>query len=436
MAVLSAGCVGGTVSCWLPIAPPLPPNHHAFDVARRAEAIATITAQCDACAWETEGREAVMLRVTLDDRYVQHLPLSRPGRASYRILLGAVAPGLHVVRAEVDRELTPAAFGDIGIPVEAIAVQQIDESSADYRPLSLAPFVYARADTVGRFNDVPLFMWYEVEPEANATRYRFSVIFSNEDGGTPTDRLMATWGRTTDIEYLYSVAVDAGGTIVDQDMQGPDHETLKYNGQREGQHPLLWVSTRNNMVLDRGETQVRYGPAPIAFALTGRTREVVMDANPWLYDLMARELKREGKIVADAPPGNDRIPDPRRFVFLQGCGEAGDRAVAFAIATGTPGGPLTWHPSDRGMPEYRIVRNGCYQVATPLPGDLSLKDVRVVRVQAYARAGRDGHAPARLTTIQRLFVLDERYAPGASVFSWTGDVTLEPGAAPFEIPVR
>ncbi len=74
-----------------------------------------------------------------------------------------------------------------------------------------------------------------------------------------------------------------------------------------------------------------------------------MDANPWLYDVMSRELRREGKIVADAPPGNDRIPDPRRFVYLEGCGEAGDRAVAFAIGTSARRGALTWHASDRGM---------------------------------------------------------------------------------------
>jgi hypothetical protein len=431
----AAGC-GDPVGCYMDMDGRCPPGERGFDVSEPAEAVAEVIARCDQCAWETAGREAVMLRITLDGRYVQHLPVSRQGRETYRVMLGSVPPGTHVVRAKIDRELTAQGLREEWGGVESIEVRQIHQTSSDYRALSLAPFVYARPDTVGRFTDVPLVMWYEVEPEANATRYRYSVIFTNEDGGTPTDRLMATWGRTTDIEYLYSVAVDASGAIVDQDMQGPDHETLKYNGRREGQHPLLWVSTENNMVLDRGETQVRFGPAPLPYVLTHHTREIVMDGHPWLYDVMSRELQREGKIVADAPPGHDRIPDPRRFVFLQGCGEAGDRAVAFAIGTVTPGGAMTWHASDRGMPAYRIVRNGCYQVATPLPGDLTLKDVRAVRVQAYAREGRGGTAPARLTKIQQLFMLDERHLPaGASVLSWVGNVTLEPGT-PFEIPIR
>ena len=63
-------------------------------------------------------------------------------------------------------------------------------------------------------------MWYEIEPTPRGTRYRYSVIFTNEDGGTPADRLMATWGRTTDIEYLYSVEVDASGAIVDRGHAG------------------------------------------------------------------------------------------------------------------------------------------------------------------------------------------------------------------------
>ncbi len=95
-------------------------------------------------------------------------------------------------------------------------------------------------------------MWYETEPTTRGTRYRYSVIFTNEDGGTPADRLMATWGRTTEIEYLYSVEVDRAGAILADDIQGPEHVVLPFKGRREGAHPLLWVSTDNNMVRHGG----------------------------------------------------------------------------------------------------------------------------------------------------------------------------------------
>ncbi len=114
------------------------------------------------CAWETAGREAVMLRVTLDGRYVQHLPLSAAGPCNIsRLARRRVPPGTHVVRAEIDRELTARGCARRGAASSRSRFEQIHQSRAEYRPLSLAPFVYARPDTVGRFNDVPLFMWYE-----------------------------------------------------------------------------------------------------------------------------------------------------------------------------------------------------------------------------------------------------------------------------------
>lgn len=116
-------------------------------------------------------------------------------------------------------------------------VDQIDAGARAYTAISLAPIVYGRPDTLGKYADVPVFMWYEIEPTARRTRYRCSVIFTNEDGGTPADRLMATWGRTTDIEYLYSVEIDGTGAILDDDIQGPEHAGLPFKGRREGVQP-------------------------------------------------------------------------------------------------------------------------------------------------------------------------------------------------------
>src|SRR6476661_680412 len=105
------------------------------------------------------------------------------------------------------------------VAVESIAVDQIEAAQPEHKAVALAPFVYARANTVGRFTDTPIFMWSEREATPRGARYRYSVIFTNEDGGTPADRLMATWGRTTDIEYIYSVEVDRAGGIVGEEYQ-------------------------------------------------------------------------------------------------------------------------------------------------------------------------------------------------------------------------
>ena len=209
------------------------PHEMTFKVPHLAEVVARITVQCDDCAWEVAGREAVIFRISVDGRHHQHVPILRSGRAVYDVLLGRLEPGSHTIRVEEDPELTSTGLGNGRALVRAIAFDHIGESSPSHLPLALAPIVYARPNTVGRFTDVPVFMWYETEPTPHGTRYRYSVIFTNEDGGTPTDRLMATWGRTTDIEYLYSVEVDRTGGILAEDFQGPEHEVLPFAGTRE-----------------------------------------------------------------------------------------------------------------------------------------------------------------------------------------------------------
>jgi hypothetical protein len=397
----------------------------------RAEALATFTVSCDACAWGVVGREAVVLSLALDGRYIQHLPLVRTGRAEYQVMLGRVEPGTHSVSITHDPQLTARELrGGAQAVVYTVDISLINATSRDYTAISLSPIVYARPDTVGAYTDVPVFMWYEIEPTARGTRYRYSVIFTNEDGGTPADRLMATWGRTTDIEYLYSVEVDGKGNILNEDIQGPKHEILPFNGRREGRHPLLWVSTSNNMVLPQGTTQMRYAPAPVLFHLRDTSREAVMDAHPWLYEVMATELRREGKIAADPPAGQGTIADPRQFIYVEGCGELAEKALAFAMRVGTE-----WISSDRGLREYRIVRDGCFRAAIPLPAGAGIKNVRGIRAQVFAREGRTNSAPARLTRINTVFALDEHFVPGPSVLHWEGTAQLRPGGPPLDLPI-
>jgi hypothetical protein len=430
VAALTAACGGVHFSCSGAGSDDQAYSETTFTARDDGEVVARITVDCDACAWQTTGSEAIVLAITLDDRSPVHLPVVRTGEAEYRVMLGRIGRGRHTATARVDPDLTSASLRAPGAASFAIDVDQIPTSDDTHQATSLAPFIYARADTVGKFTDVPLLMWYEVEPTDRGSRYRYSVIFSNEDGGTPADRLMATWGRTTDIEYLYSVEVDAKGSILSEDMQGPKHEILPFKGKREGGHPLLWVSTENNMVLDSGATTVRYAPAPALVDLDNVSREVVMDAHPWTYEVMAKELMREGKIVADAPPGRGTIPDLRRFVHVEACGEAGPNAISVSVNAGG-----TWHPSDRGIAEYRIVRDGCFRAAIPLPGFAGSGDVSAIRFQSHARKDRAA-GTSRVMRLNRVFSLDERFMPGRSIMSWEGSATLTPGGPPLEIRVQ
>ena len=412
----------------------------AFSVDRPSEVLAVIHAGCARCDWGETGREAVALRLSVDGTYSQHLFLSRGAApVDYRVRLGTLAPGRHELRVERDAELSAKGAGPATIDVTAVdALAQ--GTSDDFTAQSMAPILYARPNTVGAFTDLPLLMWYEVEPTPRGRQYRYSVIFSNEDGGTETDRLMATWGRTTDIEFVYGVEVDATGRIVTEEFQGSGHEVPAFKGQHEARHPLLWVSTDNNMVSESGPTRMRYAPEAVQFDLTNVAREAVMDANPWTYAIASVEMRREGKIVDAAPPGHNTIADPRRFVYVEACAQVGNAALALSVGSVRlpRGAELTWTPSDRGMRHYRIVRDGCFRAATPLPADTRMSDIRALRVQAFERPPADGVAPAspdpvRLTRINKVFMLDEHFLPGPSILTWEGPVTIRAGGDPFEV---
>jgi hypothetical protein len=345
-----------------------------------------------------------------------------------------------------DPALSAKGAGPATIAVDAVTVMAGggDEAVAQ----SMAPILYARPNTVGKFTDLPILMWYEIVPTSRGRQFRYSVIFTNEDGGTATDRLMATWGRTTDIEFVYGAELDADGGLVAEQFQGPGHEVPPFKGRHEGRHPLLWVSTDNNMVSESGPTTVRYAPAPERFDLANASREVVMDRHPWSYALAAQEMAREGKIAADPPPNSNTIPDPRRYVVVEACGEVGSAALAVAVGVRRAGrvprqagSDLDWIPSDRGVPQFRIVRDGCFRAATPLPAGTGPGDIAGLRVLAFERPAAAGRPPLpsrpiRLTRINTMFMLDEQYLPRPSMLQpWRGDVTLGAGDPPFELGV-
>ena len=391
------------------------------------EGVAVITASCERCDWAVEGREAAALRIVVDGRYSQHLFVVRgSGPSEYRVTLGRLSAAPHTLDIALDRRLSAPDIGQVTISSASVSVAPVgdDDSVAQ----SMAPILYARANTVGKFTDVPVFMWYEIVPVAEGRQFRYSVIFTNEDGGTATDRLMATWGRTTDIEYVYGATLDATGKIVGEEFQGPNHEVPPFRGRHEGSHPLQWVSTDNNMVSPSGATDLRFAPAPQRFDLTNASREIVMDAHPWTHVIASKEMVREKKLKEDAAAGSGAIPDPRRFVFVEACTELQNAAVAFSVQARDSAGELRWFDSDRALPQFRIVRTGCFRGAVPLPRGAGQPEG--LRFKAFTVPPKKD-APAPTTTpsvtlirVNRVFTLAEDYVPRASLFQWTGTQPL------------
>ncbi len=410
-----------------------------FEAPAAGEAVVTISGVCPRCNWGVTGQEAVTLKLELDGQYSQHLLITRRGPASYQLMLGPVSAGPHRLGILFDPERSSPNAGSFA--VGNLVVQVVLPEAAGYEKLAFAPILHERPNTTGRFTDTPLLMWVEGETTPAGRRFRYSVIFSNEDGGTATDKLMATWGRATDIELVYDIAFDAAGRVLKEDLQAPEHEIRPFRGRKLGSHPLLWVVTDNNMVSDEGESTIRHAPAPMPLELTQRAREAVMDRNPWTYDVMAGELSREHKIDPAAKPGSGMIPAPTRYVYIEACGDLSEAtAVAFDVGIERDG-RVEWFSTDRGVPWFRIARSGCFRAAAPLPPDVTLPEwpASRLRVRAYPRA-TDGDTPppsgpvtAVIRRVNTMFMLGRDYRPVSSLFKWTGHITVGPDV-PVEIP--
>jgi len=408
------------LALWLAAQPAADRATQPFELSRPSEVVATVHAQCAPCSWGESGREAAAIRVLIDGKYSQHILLVRgETTAEYPITLGALPAGHHIITIDRDPRLSAARAGPATI--ERVDVRILDAGGDETLAQSMAPILHARPNTVGKFTALPILMWYEMVPTPRGRQFRYSVIFTNEDGGTATDRLMATWGRTTDIEFVYGVEVNASGAVVAEEFQGPGHEVPAFKGRHEGRHPLQFVSTDNNMVSESGTTAVRYAPAPERVDLTNLSREVVMDRHAWSYAVAAQEMRREGKIVAEAAAGSGQIVDPRRFVFVEACTDLENAAVAFAVRAGS-----TWYESDRGLREFRVARTGCFRGAVPVPANAGAPDA--VRFRSYSLPPKDGQAPrpgkVRLTRVNRMFVVGDDDLPRPSTYSWSGSIDL------------
>jgi hypothetical protein len=238
------------------------------------------------------------------------------------------------------------------------------------------------------------------------------------------------------------VELDAVGRVRRAEYQGKGHVMTPFAGRREGRHPVLYVVTDNNMLSDRGPTTPRVALAPGRFTLDGVSREAVMDAHPWTYDVSLAEVRREGLVTENARPGSRRIPDPRRFAFLEACGSVTDARLAFDVGLPAADASLAWHASDAGRAGFRVARSGCFRAGVALPAGTGLGDVRAVRVRAHTRPSRRGEpalAPgsgsARIDRVNRLFALGPDGRPAASVFSWSEGADLRAEGPPLELAV-
>lgn len=404
-----------------------------FTASAESEAALDLTASAPGTSWEKSGSEAATVSIFVDGKKHQDAILFAGAKPfTYRLLLGRVAAGEHSLRIELNRAQSAAGVTTANIADAKISL--IDRGSPEFHMIAHAPILFARPDTIGKFSDVPLLMYCETLKEAGKTILRYTVIFTNEDGGTQTAALMARWGRTTDIEWVVDVELDAAGQVVNSTFQGASHETKTFQGKREADHPLFLTATVNNNFSDQGDSAMRFTLRPISVDLSAHSREWVMDQNPWTYTIMAEEMTREGKITNERTLGA-RISDLRNYLYVDVASTQQGGAL-FSFAVKLKNDPR-WYTSDFGINSYKIERSGYFRTTIRLPKGTTLKQIE----RLAARCDLSGNprskeeitkataAQCELNSINKVFLMNGDFQPGASLPFRSREVKLPFGEA-------
>jgi hypothetical protein len=410
------------------------------------EARLALTAAAPGTDWGSAGRESAVLSVSVDGRYSQDVVLfAGAQRFTYDVALGPIARGRHRVTVAFDRSKSPAGARGAKVTRLAPSLAAGDDLAARY-----APILYGRdlPEIPGRYEnnatDVPLLEYHTIATGADGTTtIEYTMIWSNEDGGTNTPALMARWGRTTDIEWIYRVVLDPAGRIVSEQYQAPNHETKSFSGAKQGLHPLLVNVTSNNnleQVTDpAASTGYRFFLTATDTLPAGRAREAVMDANPWTYQVSAEEIAREGELEPVASPDTPAVSDQRNYLFAEVDKDTSYPApptsgtwVGTALAVRLRGGDR-WYTSHHDVPDWSIQRDDPAATTVELPSGATSADVEAIKAIAVPVASTGtppAPAPADYTIhvrrLNRGFLLGDDFLPEPSFLQWSGDVVLTP----------
>lgn len=308
---------------------------------------------------------------------------------------------------------------------KGVRIEEIPTSRPDYEVYANAPVLFARLNTIGKFSDVPLLLYCERIQENNEPVLQYTVIFSNEDGGTSTRTLMARWGRSTDIEYVYKRFTKAGTATI----QAKDHVETAFTGEHDHNHPLLMPVTDNNMIAAASkDSTLQFRLAPVLVDLSKASREQVMDQFPVTYEVMVKELEREGKLRPFGIAAAEKISTPRNYVFVDY--QASLSNAALTVLARTKDGKL--YTSDLGRGDIAIARDGYVRTTIELPPGSTPADIDEIafecRVPPPGKNDVVAHSGSCvLDGVSKIFFLQEDYSPGKSFWSLAKPATIPTG---------
>ncbi len=374
---------------------------------KSGEAWVAVTLDAPGTSWGSGAVAVVALDV--DGRDEQDLILAGGDEPTeYFRVLGHLGRGSHLLRLRIHRGLS--APGVRTVTVTGIRTGSVDDTDPAAPIWRHAPVLHYRAlgsplDSLT--TDTPLLLFYRTVPQPTGEALEYHVVYSHEDGGTDLTGLLARWGHTTDIEWVYRVSRDGSGRVTAEEFHGPGHRTASFRGRRAlGGHPVLQMATLNGLVSDRANVRHRTALAPACAQPPGEPREGVLQQFPWIYRVSALELTRQVALERDPSPDSLAPADPRCYIFLHWKRGAGP-LVPLEAAARVRG---AWLSSAWGRPDLAFQDSDGECTAVKCPSGTREDDVTAISVRAL-----DSPRAAAEVRLVRAFFLDARYLPRPSL---------------------
>ena len=194
-------------------------------------------------SWAEHKNESAVVSAYVDDRYVTDIVIMSSGEVTRHVALGSLGAGMHTLRLHYATHRSRSRAGVASL--RHLTFTTVRPTNPAYVAARYAPVLYGRnlaglgGPLENNHTDTPLLGWHQVLPAARPGHsvIEYSVMWSNEDGGTNTPFLMAQWGRTTDIEWVYRVEVDRRGRRVARSgviqSAGPRDEAVPWPLRRD-----------------------------------------------------------------------------------------------------------------------------------------------------------------------------------------------------------
>ena len=361
--------------------------------------------------WAIPESESAVLTIYIDSTYSfqnQDIVLFKGDELFvYKVSLGIIDSGSHTIEVYFNGDKSPP--GAQFVFLDELSLVPIALKSRDYDVFRFSPVLYGRdlvSEDESVHTDVPLLMWHEVDTVESAKWIEYSMIWSNEDGGTNSISLMSRWGRTTDIEWIYKVKIDPGGNVLEEYFQGPGHSTSYFQGNRINDHPVLKTVTINNMVSDEGESDYKFFLSPEKSKQEIHSREILMDDDPWTYEIMALEMIAEGKYESPADPFSSAVSDARNYLYLEFNTQMAGNGIRLTFAAKLKNNPF-WYYSDHGLSSIGAVNAGGWRRSTiELWEGTTLDDLDSLQILGSA----SGSFSITFEELSKVFLLDEDFA--------------------------